>query len=369
MQIENIKQTHLGLIHNDSPEPWGTFFQDNATPHGQELEELHNNIMFYLAIWLFAVSWMIISIVYKYANKYNKGLIKFINTLPLYLQPFIFILLILVIIFLVLIILVVIIFEQPLLLDGYSFEGNINIENRWGFNINNQNVLYMEDSNTGSSSKSGNADSASNSQNRYELRNTRQRAEQNSRYIMPAPVEPVHWEDWRVGSIIRRIPHIEVPFPRSNTDNASLPVQELANVQNNATLPIQESTATQVASASNSMVMIPELPVRPSLPMPEVLAQAQAQANVSPPRDPFWMQGSNTLDSVYSGLRPDELQIQHGPPGVHYTHTETMADGSSIHHYTGNRKIVYHRNGNIVEYLPNGVKLITYPNRSFSVIR
>jgi len=42
---------------NDSPEPWGLFFQDNATPQMEGLEELHNNIMFYLAIILFAVSW------------------------------------------------------------------------------------------------------------------------------------------------------------------------------------------------------------------------------------------------------------------------------------------------------------------------
>ena len=46
----------LNIIKNDSPEPWGTFFQDNATPQMEELEELHNNIMFYLAIILFAVS-------------------------------------------------------------------------------------------------------------------------------------------------------------------------------------------------------------------------------------------------------------------------------------------------------------------------
>jgi hypothetical protein len=41
---------------NDVPEPWGLFFQDNATPQMEGLEELHNNIMFYLAIILFAVS-------------------------------------------------------------------------------------------------------------------------------------------------------------------------------------------------------------------------------------------------------------------------------------------------------------------------
>lgn len=40
----------------DAPEPWGLFFQDNASPQMEGLEELHNNIMFYLAAILFAVS-------------------------------------------------------------------------------------------------------------------------------------------------------------------------------------------------------------------------------------------------------------------------------------------------------------------------
>ena len=43
-------------IYLDTPEPWGVFFQDNATPQMEGLEELHNNIMFYLAIILFAVT-------------------------------------------------------------------------------------------------------------------------------------------------------------------------------------------------------------------------------------------------------------------------------------------------------------------------
>ena len=51
------------IIKYDTPEPWGTFFQDNAIPQMEGLEELHNNIMFYLAIILFAVSWMMISII------------------------------------------------------------------------------------------------------------------------------------------------------------------------------------------------------------------------------------------------------------------------------------------------------------------
>lgn len=41
---------------NDTPVPWGLFFQDNATPQMEGLEELHNNIFFYLAIIMFSVS-------------------------------------------------------------------------------------------------------------------------------------------------------------------------------------------------------------------------------------------------------------------------------------------------------------------------
>ena len=60
----------------DTAEPWGVFFQDNATPQMEALEELHNNIMFYLAIIMFAVSWIFISIILnnrktKISNKYT----------------------------------------------------------------------------------------------------------------------------------------------------------------------------------------------------------------------------------------------------------------------------------------------------------
>ena len=63
----------------DNPEPWGLFFQDNASPQMEALEELHNNIMFYLAIIMFAVTWIFISITLNYtksriSNKYmNHG--------------------------------------------------------------------------------------------------------------------------------------------------------------------------------------------------------------------------------------------------------------------------------------------------------
>jgi hypothetical protein len=39
----------------DAPRPWGMYFQDSASPQMEALAELHDNIMFYLVIILFAV--------------------------------------------------------------------------------------------------------------------------------------------------------------------------------------------------------------------------------------------------------------------------------------------------------------------------
>lgn len=61
----------------DAPEPWGVFFQDNATPQMEGLEELHNNIMYYLAIILFAVCWILVSILLHYSKSYISN--KYIN--------------------------------------------------------------------------------------------------------------------------------------------------------------------------------------------------------------------------------------------------------------------------------------------------
>ena len=46
----------------DNYEFWGLFFQENNI---EALEELHNNIIFYSAIVLFAISWMLVSKLYK----------------------------------------------------------------------------------------------------------------------------------------------------------------------------------------------------------------------------------------------------------------------------------------------------------------
>jgi group I intron endonuclease len=63
----------------DTPTPWGYFFQDSATPQMEGLEELHNNIMFYLAIILFTVTWMMITIIKNFVS--SKSLIshKYMN--------------------------------------------------------------------------------------------------------------------------------------------------------------------------------------------------------------------------------------------------------------------------------------------------
>ena len=54
----------------DAPEPWGLYFQDSASPQMEGIEELHNNIMFYLAIILFTVTWMMIIIIRSFtANR------------------------------------------------------------------------------------------------------------------------------------------------------------------------------------------------------------------------------------------------------------------------------------------------------------
>jgi cytochrome c oxidase subunit 1 len=75
LPLQSLFNLSLLSIKLDAPEPWGIFFQDNATPQMEGIEELHNNIMFYLAVILFAVSWVMFSIVTtftkaKISNKY-----------------------------------------------------------------------------------------------------------------------------------------------------------------------------------------------------------------------------------------------------------------------------------------------------------
>jgi ubiquinol-cytochrome c reductase cytochrome b subunit len=69
----------LNLNTLDAPRPWGLYFQDSATPQMEGLVELHDNVMFYLVIILFAVGWILASIVKNYINKKSPISHKYLN--------------------------------------------------------------------------------------------------------------------------------------------------------------------------------------------------------------------------------------------------------------------------------------------------
>ena len=62
----------VGVLSNlqllDAPRPWGIYFQDSATPQMEALVELHDNILFYLVIILFAVGWILMCVIQDYNN-------------------------------------------------------------------------------------------------------------------------------------------------------------------------------------------------------------------------------------------------------------------------------------------------------------
>nr|QNS38556.1 cytochrome oxidase subunit II [Paracoccidioides brasiliensis] len=63
----------------DAPTAWGIYFQDSATPQMEGIEELHNNIMFYLAIILFTVTWMMIVIIKTFSASKSVISHKYMN--------------------------------------------------------------------------------------------------------------------------------------------------------------------------------------------------------------------------------------------------------------------------------------------------
>ena len=68
-----------GQLQLDAPTPWGLFFQDSASPQMEGIEELHNNIMFYLAIILFTVTWMMIVIIKNFVATKSPIAHKYMN--------------------------------------------------------------------------------------------------------------------------------------------------------------------------------------------------------------------------------------------------------------------------------------------------
>jgi cytochrome c oxidase subunit 2 len=69
----------LDPVYNDAPEPWQLSFQDGASPSFEGITELHNQIMFYLVIILFGVSWMLSSILLNFNSNANKIVHKYHN--------------------------------------------------------------------------------------------------------------------------------------------------------------------------------------------------------------------------------------------------------------------------------------------------
>lgn len=69
----------LQVILLDAPRPWGLYFQDSATPQMEGLVELHDNVMFYLVIVLFAVGWIMISIIKTYVSQKSPISHKYLN--------------------------------------------------------------------------------------------------------------------------------------------------------------------------------------------------------------------------------------------------------------------------------------------------
>lgn len=69
----------LNFEFNDTPRPWGIYFQDSATPQMEGLTELHDNIMFYLVIILFAVGWIIVSVMKTFNHNVSPISYKYTN--------------------------------------------------------------------------------------------------------------------------------------------------------------------------------------------------------------------------------------------------------------------------------------------------
>lgn len=74
----NLSYNFLNL-QLDAPTPWGLFFQDSASPAMEAIEELHNSIMFYLAVIMFGVSWIMINVIKNFAAKKSPIAHKYMN--------------------------------------------------------------------------------------------------------------------------------------------------------------------------------------------------------------------------------------------------------------------------------------------------
>jgi Cytochrome C oxidase subunit II, transmembrane domain/LAGLIDADG endonuclease/Cytochrome C oxidase subunit II, periplasmic domain len=66
------------IIHNDAPEPWGIGFQDGVSPGFSGIEDLHDNIFFYLVVIAILVFWMLGSTIYYFNSDKSKISYKYL---------------------------------------------------------------------------------------------------------------------------------------------------------------------------------------------------------------------------------------------------------------------------------------------------
>ena len=66
-------------IFNDTAKSWGYYFQDSASPSFEGIVELHDQIMFYLVIILFGVSYVLWSTLRSFNSEKTKIAYKYLN--------------------------------------------------------------------------------------------------------------------------------------------------------------------------------------------------------------------------------------------------------------------------------------------------
>jgi len=69
----------MNTFINDAPRAWGLYFQDSASPQMEAIVELHNNIMYFLAVILFGVGWILISVVKNFIKNKSPISNKYLN--------------------------------------------------------------------------------------------------------------------------------------------------------------------------------------------------------------------------------------------------------------------------------------------------
>jgi cytochrome c oxidase subunit 2 len=67
----------IEYVYNDAPRSWGIYFQDNASTSFEGITELHDQIMFYLIIILFGVTYIMWSIMRTFGE--GKIIHKYLN--------------------------------------------------------------------------------------------------------------------------------------------------------------------------------------------------------------------------------------------------------------------------------------------------